>query len=511
MLCTRQSFLRLLALFGLLLMLGGCSGENPNELYQQGVAAMDAEKSDEAIIWFKKALQKEPEMALAHYKLGQIYHKKGDAKLAFGQLSLALQQDSNMAEARKELIFLLVENRALEQVVKNCEQYIELNGDDEDVYLILGNSLAYLKKLDEAVAILRVAGEKYPESLPARVNLAKILVTKGDIEEGRSMLESLANENPDDIELQISLAQMYIKLERYDLALLSLEALKEKNPEKPQSYSLLAQLSLKKNQPDPAKDILLEAENAGVNDSGLFRLHAMILHRQGDSETALKYFQKAVESATEVTRQINQMILVDYYSFLKKYKEAQEILEIIIAEDGSKKGLKSKVVELFLAQGEFDQARSSVDALLKENSGDARGHFLKGLMMMQEKDIVEAREQFSKAKELAPDAAENQFLYGLTFMEESQDISITEISEALKKDPNLVKARMALAELYAKKGDFQASLDEIDKVIAQQVGDNKARAMRISLLLKMGKPEEALADAQLLVEKEPEIIWAEFV
>jgi len=165
---------------------------------------------------------------------------------------------------------------------------------------------------------------------------------------------------------------------------------------------------------------------------------------------------------------------------------------------------------LFLAQGEFDQARSSVDALLKEDSGDARGHFLKGLMMMKEKDVVEAREQFSKAKELAPDAAENQFLYGLTFMEESQDISITEISEALKKNPNLVKARMALAELYAKKGDFQASLDELDKVIEKQAGDNKARALRISLLLKMGNPEMALADAQFLVEKEPEIVWHKF-
>ena len=239
-------------------------------------------------------------------------------------------------------------------------------------------------------------------------------------------------------------------------------------------------------------------------------MHAMILHRQGDSVNALKYFQKAVESATEVTRQVNQMILVDYYSFLKNYKEAQELLEVIIAEDESKKGLKSKVVELFLAQGEFDQARSSVDALLKEDGGDARGHFLKGLMMMQEKDVIEAREQFSKAKELAPDAAENQFLYGLTFMEESQDISITEISEALKKNPNLVKARMALAELYAKKGDFQASLDELDKVIEKQAGDNKARALRISLLLKMGNPEMALADAQFLVEKEPEIVWHKF-
>ena len=488
----------------------GCSGENANQLFKQGVDAMAADKPDEAVIWFKKALQQNPELALAHYKLGQIYREKRESKLAYSHLAQAVQQDTKMAEARKEMIFLLVENRALEQVVKVCKEYLEINGDDKEVSLILGNSLAYLKRPDEAVEVLRVATEKYPESLKAWTNRAKILVSTGDVQAGRSMLEKLAQENPDAIEVQISLAQLYEKLQRYDLALFTLEALKSKHPDNPRPYALLAQLSLKKNQLGQAKNILLNAENAGVQDSVLFRLHAMILHRQGDSVSALKYFKKAVTAATDVSRPFNQMVLADYLTFLKKYQEAQQILETIIAEDSTRKELKSKVVELFLAQGEFDQARNSVDALLKEDSGDARGHFLKGLMMMKEKDVIEAREQFSKAKELDPNAAENQFLYGLTFMEESQDISITEISEALKKNPNLMKARMALAELYEKKGDLQASLDEPDKVIEKQGADINARALRISVLLKMGNPEAALADAQWLVDKQPDVAWHRF-
>ena len=471
---------------------------------------MEAEKPDEAVIWFKKALQQNPEMALAHYKLGQIYHGKGDAKLAYAQLNQAVQQDPMMAEARKEMIFLLVENRALELVVENCEKYLEINGDDEEIFLILGNSLAYMKKLDEAVKTLETATEKYPESFAVKINLAKMLVANGHADEGRTMLETLAIENPDDVTVQMSLAQLYVKIERYDLALLTLETIRDKNPENAKPYFLLAQLALRKNHPDQAKEILLDAEKAGVLDSGLFRMHAMIFHRQGDSDGALKYFQKATEVATGNNRQMNQMILVDYYSFLKNYKAAQEILETIIAEGSTRKGLKSKVVELFLAQGEFDQAKSSVEALLKEDSSDARGHFLKGLMMMKEKDVVDARDHFSKAKELAPNAAENQFLYGLTFMEESQDISITEISEALKKNPNMWKARMALAQLLAKKGDLQGSLDELDKVIEKQPEDIKAKVFRISVLLKMKNPKEALADAQFLVDAQPEVSWHSF-
>ncbi len=520
MIFQKQKLVRfLLAVSLLALVVGsvGCSGENTEELFQQGIDAIAADNPDEAIIWFKKALQQNPEMAIAHYKLGEVYRKKGNAKLAYAELSRAVQQDPKLADARKELAFLLVENRALDQAVKVCEQYLEVNGDDEDIYLILGNALAYTKKVDEAVEVLKKGQALYPESTTLEMNLAKMLITKGDVEEGRSMMEQLATEKPEEILVQITLAQLYEKLERYDLAVMLLEATKEKFPENPLPYLSLAQLSLKKNQPDSAKKIIVDAENAGVKDFRLYRLHAMISHRQGNSEEALKFFKKSVDAATDDTRTANQMILADYYTYLKDYKEAQKILETIIAEDTNQKQLKSKVVELFMAQGEYDQARISVDSLLKEDSGDARGHFLKGLMMMQEKDVAEARKEFSKAKELAPNAAENQFLYGMTFMNESEQISITEISEALKKNPKLYKARLALAELYARKGDLQQSLDELDKIISMQgdtdqlglatgkQADNiRVRVLRIAVLMKMNKPEEALEDAKLLVEFQPD-------
>lgn len=504
----RHLILRFLMVAGLtLLLLGGygCSGDDANQLFQKGVDAMDAQNPDEAVIWFKKALQKNSGLALAHYKLGQIYHSKGQVQNAYGQLVKAVELEPEMAEARKEIIFLLLENRALEQVVKVCREYLEKNGDDKEVFLILGNSLAYLAKFDEAIAVLQTATKKYPKSLPAKTNLAKIFVLKGDVEKGRSMLEALAQDNPDNIEVQLGLVQLYEKLQSPDLALFVLETQIQKHPENSRPYILLASLLLKKKQVQQAMAVLLDAETAGVQDSGVARLHAIILHRQGKSDAAVEYFKKAVEFATLESRQLNQMILVDYYTFLKKYKEAQQILESIIATDKTKSNLKSKVVELFLAQGEFDQARSSVDSLLKEDNGDARGHYLKGLMMMQDKDLLQARKQFSKARELAPDAAENQFMYGLTFAKDSQEISITEINEALKKNPKLLKARMALAQLYARKGDFQASLDELDKIITQQPKEDKARVLRISVLLNMNNPKAALEDARVLVARQPDV------
>ena len=495
----------------------GCSGEDAETLVQQGDTAVTAGKLDEAVIWYKKAIQQEPEMALAHFKIGKVYRAKGDVQLAFGELNRALQQDPQLGDARKELAFLLVENRALDQAVKVCEQYLEENGDDEDIYLILGNALAYTKQVDTAVEVLKKGQAIYPENTILEMNLAKMLVVKGDVQEGRSMMEKLATKKSDDIMILIALTRLYEKIERYDLAALSLEAAKEKFPESSLPYLSLAQLALKKNQPDSAKKIILEADNAGIKDSRLYQMHGMISHRQGNSDDALTYFKKSVDSSDDASRTVNRMILADYHSFLKEYKEAQVVLEAVIAEDSSKKQLKSRVVELFMARGEFDQARKSVDTLLKEDSSDARGHFLKGLMMMQDKDVSEARKEFSKAKELAPNAAENQFFYGMTFMNESEQISIAEISEALKKNPKLYKARMALAELYARKGDYQQSLDELDKVLSSQGGTNqldkatgkqianaKVRAFRIAVLMKMRNPAAALDDAKLLVELQPE-------
>ena len=503
-------FGRFLIIISIFAWLGGCSGSDPAKLFQHGIDAMEAGNQDEAIIWFKKALQEDSEMAIAHFKLGQVYRRKGDSRQAYAQLSRAVQQDSKLKEARKEMAFVLVENRALEQTAEVCRTYLEVNGDDEEIYLLLANALAYTKKLDEAIGVLSEAIVKYPESIPVKANLGKILVAAKKIVKGQAILEKLVEENPEDINLQMALGQVYQKRERFDLAAMIFEQAKKRFPESHLPYQALAQLALRKDQPEKAKEILQEADNAGIQNPGLYRLYAMINHRQGDSVTASQYFEKAVDVASAAEQQLNKMILVDYYTFLNNYKKAQEVLESIISEDESKTALKSRVVELFLAQGEFERARTTVDELLKDNAGDAKGHFLKGLMMLQDKEIAEAREQFSKAKELAPDAAENQFLYGLTFINESQDISITEITEALKKNPELVKARMALAELYAKKGDYQASLDELDQVIEKRPEDIKIRALRISALLKLKRPAEALADAKLLVEKEPKVAWHQF-
>ncbi len=518
----RQFFLRLLMVVSLTAVLAGglgCSGEDSEKMFQQGLDAMTAENLDEAVIWFKKALQQDPEMTKVHYRLGEVYDKKGEVSLAYAELSRAVEQDPQMKEARKKLAFLLIENRALDQAITVCEQFLKVNGNDQDIYLILGNSLVYKKKFEEAVQVFKEGLKLYPEHSLLALNLGRTLIIKGDVEEGLAIMESLALEEPDNIGVQIALAQIYEKLERFGLAVLTVEAVKEKFPKNPLPFFFLAQLSMKKNQPDKALRILLDAEQAGVKDSRLYRMYALISQRQGNSDEALKYFQKAAAAATDETRQINQMILAEYYTYLEKYKEAQEILQTIIAEDSSKTLLKSKVVELFMAEGEFDQARTSVDALLKEDSSDARGHFLKGLMMMQDKNVAEARESFSKAKELAPNVAENQFLYGMTFMNESDQISIFEISEALKKNPNLSKARLALAEIYARKGEFQKSLDELEKILANQGKDNQldkvvgkqadeftARVLRIGVLMKMKKPDIALEDAKLLVEKQPDVV-----
>ena len=228
---SNMSIGRFFLIVTLLFFLGGCSGEDPTKLFQQGIDAMEAEKPDEAIIWFKKTLQEDPEMAMAYFKLGQIYHQKGDARQAYGNLSRAVQQDPSLKDARKEMAFILVENRALEQAVELCREYLEVNGDDEEIYLILGNALAYTKKLDEATEVMEKALAKYPESTLVKVNMAKMLVAGGKGEEGREILEKVAAENPGDVQLQMALIQVYQQLGRFDLAVMSLEQIKKDQPQ----------------------------------------------------------------------------------------------------------------------------------------------------------------------------------------------------------------------------------------------------------------------------------------
>ena len=89
----------------LLFLFSACSlfesdKEKADRFVRLGMEAQKENKTDEAIIQFKNALQKDPLHSGAHYALGKIYLEIDKPQLAAMELNLAISQNSKMTEAK---------------------------------------------------------------------------------------------------------------------------------------------------------------------------------------------------------------------------------------------------------------------------------------------------------------------------------------------------------------------------------------------------------------------------
>lgn len=137
-------------------------------LYLKGILARDAQRWDEAIELFKKALNLNPNLEGAHLELGYLYYKKGLYPLETQEYEDALKINPENTDALFSLATNLETRGLYEQAVEEYEKAAALDPEDAETYYELG--LAYLAqgKKDRAMAIypkLKVLDPGYAEML----------------------------------------------------------------------------------------------------------------------------------------------------------------------------------------------------------------------------------------------------------------------------------------------------------------------------------------------------------
>lgn len=216
MVMYRIAFLTVLALSVLIFRPQLTYSQKAEDLYNEGTTLLNKGKINEAIAKLKQAVQMKPDLAPAHFNLGDAYEKKGaldDAVAAYKEavkykpegkyyLSLGLtykkkKMTSEAVEAYKKaaeadpknakIFFNLgnayLEKEALTEAVANYNKAINLKySSPAAVYFNLG--VAYQKREDTAEAIK--AYEAYLKAAPRASNAKQIQeIIKGLREQGK--------------------------------------------------------------------------------------------------------------------------------------------------------------------------------------------------------------------------------------------------------------------------------------------------------------------------------------
>ena len=181
----------------------GASGYNnlANALAKQG-------KVDEAIKAAKRALEVQPDFAIAHYNLGNLYVQRGRLDLAQRHFEEAIRLLPNYAEAHSNYGQLLAERGDLAAGVASFQQAITLNPSLSRAHLNLGVALAKSGRLNEAVALLQRAAALTPDAVEPVHFLGSVYAAQNRFAEAEAAFNQAVRLRPDFAPAHQSLAQL---------------------------------------------------------------------------------------------------------------------------------------------------------------------------------------------------------------------------------------------------------------------------------------------------------------
>ncbi|HWR53568.1 MAG TPA: tetratricopeptide repeat protein, partial [Bryobacteraceae bacterium] len=182
-------------------------------------ALMKKGENEAAAAEWQKALDLNPNEALAHNNLGVTFSEIGKVDEAIEHYRKAIELSPEYPEAHNNLGEALIARRRLDEAMEHFSKAIELNPAHASAHSNLGAALAQQGKLHEAIPHLQKAVEIKPELADVQNNLGIALAMTGRLDEAVPHLEKALAARPQAFEAHFVLGRVLAATKRYKEAL----------------------------------------------------------------------------------------------------------------------------------------------------------------------------------------------------------------------------------------------------------------------------------------------------
>jgi adenylate cyclase len=257
----------------------------------------------QALKFFKEAVKKDPNYALAYVGIGSVYvslhnHNLLEREKAYSEATKALQMALHITDKLSEIYVLkgsieIMFETNFAKADKSLDKAIKLNSNNPDAYHWKSYICICFGKFDEAVGLENKAAELDPTSIYFNEMLTRIFFYSGNYNETIVQAEELLEFDESTVTSYFFMALSYAKLGFFDLALLNIEkviALRD-SPETLLNKAFIYGLSGNKAK---AKDILknvLGQSSRQIDYADVASVFAVL----GDSENVFAYLNRAFD------------------------------------------------------------------------------------------------------------------------------------------------------------------------------------------------------------------------
>ena len=467
---TLPSSCRAILVLGAALLLHGCAGDPQQQkakAFERGEAYYADRRFAEAILEYKRATQLDPKFGRARFKLAESYAAINDLKNAYSEYVRAADLLTDDLEVQIKAGNMLLLGRRFQEAKNRARAILQQDPDNLPGLLLLGNALAGLRDLDNAVAVTRRAASVEPDRAGVLTNLGTLELARGDRDGAEQAFAKAVRIAPTEPGVWLSQANFYRAIGNFELAERSLRQAVAVAPENPRANRAIASHYLDTNRPELAEPFLRSVAQS----------------------------QKDVGSWLD---------LADFYLNTRRFKDARGVLEPLL-EEHSGFDVESRLALVDHAAGRIDEAHATIARYLQKHRNHAGALTLEARLLLRENRVQDAFEKARASLQADPGLAEGHFVMGLVNLarREREDARKSFV-QALTLDPAATSAKLELARLHASRGELDTAIEYASETIRTDPANLEARLVYArTLMVRPDDRRKATAVIQELLTNYP--------
>lgn len=401
---------------------------------------------------YLKALEADPEFAIAHNNLGLVYFERNQCDKATDRFNLAIKYDPTYPKPINNLGATYYEAQDYNKAIEYFQKSLEIDPNYARAYLNIGRAYYFM----------------------------------GDFQKSLSNLQKDLKLDPYDTDAYLFIARNYFDQERYQVAVDTLNKAIAITPDYPKLYFWLSEAyketgNIQKGQEAFEKfmSFFLMADSVAPAEAGeTYASSEYIYHynrgveykRDGKIDQAVETFKKAIELQPGSTDSYIPLSRI-YESKYGKDKSI-ELLQKGLKEAPESLALYDELGYIYKDSGDLDNASKVFqDAITKVQSNCDKANVARifeglGLVYYDNKKFDLALETFNKALEQYPRSSTIYTNIGATYIAKGDiEKGITSLKTAIQLNPKDAVAHNNLGDILAQQGKISEAIIEFEKAL----------------------------------------------
>lgn len=540
MIMVRSNHVLLCLALALALSFGlpACSGRTGEDYLAEGSLYYEQGNYSGAVVLFRNALEKQPDLVKAKEMLALAYKELGKwSKVAELAGEVVAAQPAHHA-----MRLLLAEAKLaagdVGGALEAARQGLELaQGPAErmEALGLLGRAFLAKGELAEGEKCFLEILRTDPASTVAHFNLARIRLQRDDLDGAQAELDLLFRSSPADAPGLFLLAEVQRRrgdrerlvetyrelvqvdpenpVAKYRLGLLLLDGgdreeaerlsteLAQAHPKRPEGDLLKGMVAFARGDFRAASEALGSSLHKHPQREAYFYLGKASL-KLGELETALSHLNKVLEQAPDFLPA--RLMYIEVLLRQKRLDAALAMAQHVVRGEPDSAAARMALGSALVAVGRLEEGMAEYDAAVSLEPELAEAHFRKGLALAGRGDMDDAADSMAAALKADPDnLGSRMFLFVRHVRQGELDKAEALMRQALDGSAGDALAYTHLGQIAMLRGNHDAALDLLDKAKQADPDSPAAYVARAKVFLQRQEREKAVGEYRELLSRNP--------